>query len=696
MKKWILFFGILLWPVSAFALPPLIVGPGEDVSGGTVPYGWEQNVEGTVRNFDVSGTQNILTGGKAYNSYIYSYAAQKVMQGGYAYGTQISQYGFQDVYGVAENTNVGNYASMNVKSGGLSKNATLRGANMFVLAGGTAEGTNLNISNMYVDGTSSGTVINRRGQEVVKQGGQSTGTTINTSGTQIVEEGGLAEDVSIRGGTQEIYGEAKNVNIYDGYLYVYSSADTVNGQGGRIDVFGNAEVKNLTVDGVQAVLDEGSRLTGNTLLTGRGDINLWGSSSIENLQMEDGTVNLVAGGYKTLQISELDGAGNFYINSSVSEGVNDKIIVQGGSGVYGIAIRDYSPDEVFAQDTVVVETQDPNQKFYLIGGAVDVGAFRYNLIQQGNNWVLDKSPIVSDSAIVAKNTFSSISSILYTHMQNLNGRIGDVRFDKKSGFWARGWGRELKLDFRDATSADIDVAGTQVGYDFDLPTSFFRRWLVGVYGGYSVSRQKFDREGNADGRTYGLGLYSTVVSRGGSYFDVIASYYHHNQKLKSHLPDGADVRGKYDTDGWSLSVEGGKRFTLADNWFLEPQLQVTYMDFGDIFYRTNFNTPVRGYDGGSILGRAGLMLGRKFEDTLKFPFELYVKADVLHEFSGNNRVKVADYEFKEDMLNTFYRLSVGGTAEINERSDIYFSLGTAFGDRVRLPVDAALGIRIEF
>ena len=274
MKKRILFFGILLWPVSAFALPPLIVGPGEDVSGGTVPYGWEQNVEGTVRNFDVSGTQNILTGGKAYNSYIYSYAAQKVMQGGYAYGTQISQYGFQDVYGVAENTNVGNYASMNVKSGGLSKNATLRGANMFVLAGGTAEGTNLNISNMYVDGTSSGTVINRRGQEVVKQGGQSTGTTINTSGTQIVEEGGLAEDVSIRGGTQEIYGEAKNVNIYDGYLYVYSSADTVNGQGGRIDVFGNAEVKNLTVDGVQAVLDEGSRLTGNTLLTGRGGINL--------------------------------------------------------------------------------------------------------------------------------------------------------------------------------------------------------------------------------------------------------------------------------------------------------------------------------------------------------------------------------------------------------------------------------------
>lgn len=318
MKKRILFLGSLLWPVSAIALPPLVVGPGEDVSGGMVPYGWEQNVEGTVRDFDVSGTQNILAGGKAYNSYVYSYAAQKVMQGGYAYGTKISQYGFQEVYGVAENTNVGNYASMSVKSGGVSKNAALRGANMFVLSGGTAEGTNLSISNMYVDGTSSGTVINRRGQEIVKQGGQSTGTTINASGKQIVEEGGSAEDVSIRGGMQEIYGKAKNVNVYDGYLYVYSSADTVNGLGGRVDVFSNAEVKNLTIDGAQAVLDEGSRLTGNTRLTDRGAINLWGRSSIENLQMEDGTVNLVAVGYKTLQIGELNGAGNFYINSSVS------------------------------------------------------------------------------------------------------------------------------------------------------------------------------------------------------------------------------------------------------------------------------------------------------------------------------------------------------------------------------------------
>lgn len=695
MKKFLVFAFGSLFPCYAVALPPIVVGPDEDITNGTVPSGFTQNVEGIVRNFDVSGTQNILSGGKAYNTYIYPYAVQNVMNGGYAYGTQVSQRAYQDVYGIADNTILNTYASMNVQNGGVSNNATANNANVYVLAGGEATTTTLNASKMYVDGNTSGTVINRRGQEIVKNGGQSVNAVINSSGTQIVQSGGISDGAIINGGTQEVYGLAKNVTMNGGSQYVYGTASGVDGIGGLIDVFDGGIIQNLSVNGAQVVLEEGSKLTGNTLLSAQGDINLWGNSSIENLNMTNGVVNLAPGGaYKTLQIENLNGTGNFYINSRVSDGINDKIIVQNGSGNYGIAIRDYSPDDVFANDTVVVEAQNPNQKFYLIGGAVDVGAFRYNLIQQGNDWLLDKSPIVSDSATVAKNTFSSISTILYTHMQNLNTRIGDVRFDKKSGFWSRGWGRKLKLDFKDNSTANIDVAGVQIGYDKDLQLNNLYRWLIGVYGGYSVSEQKFDRDGQSDGNTYSLGAYSTVVFQDGIYMDLILSYYRHSQKLHSYLPDGADVIGKYNTDGWSLSVENGKRFELPNNWFLEPQVQVTYMDFENIKYRTNFNTLVRGYDGGSVLGRAGLTLGRKFEETLSFPFEIYTKTEILHEFSGNNKVKIADFEYKEDMLNTFYRLSIGGMAALGESSDMYFNLGTIWGDKVKLPIDVSLGVRV--
>ena len=44
------------------------------------------------------------------------------------------------------------------------------------------------------------------------------------------------------------------------------------------------------------------------------------------------------------------------------------------------------------------------------------------------------------------------------------------------------------------------------------------------------------------------------------------------------------------------SAEIGQRFLLQDSWFIEPQLQATYMWLDDVSYRTTYNTLIKGED----------------------------------------------------------------------------------------------------
>ena len=53
-----------------------IIEAGDDVSGGDVNTVVTQEVYGTTRNFTVSGVQQVMSGGKTYNSNIYSYGRQ--------------------------------------------------------------------------------------------------------------------------------------------------------------------------------------------------------------------------------------------------------------------------------------------------------------------------------------------------------------------------------------------------------------------------------------------------------------------------------------------------------------------------------------------------------------------------------------------------------------------------------------------
>ena len=722
------FYSFLLLGTSTLAWADIPAGTTEN--GGSVARGNVQNVYGTAIDFSVNGTQNIMSGGRSEYTALYSSGRQVVNSGGYALATQVNNNAMQTVLGKAEQTLI-NYGQQVVENGGEALSSTLKYGTMIVQAGGFAQGTNVSyrgIETIY--GQDSGSTINSRGTQNVMDGGQALNTTINSGGNQYVYAGGLSSGTIINGGYQLIEGQAQNTVMYDGSQVVDGgtlSGAVVNGYGGLsfssggkgnnltlndegsimafsgtsisdvtvnsgyLLIEGQAEINNLTQLGGSTLLEDGAVVSGITKLSG-GEFKVQGANTIPNLELNDARVDLINDNqYAKLTVGNLSGQGKFYLNSQAAVSQSDELIVQGGSGKFGIAMVDSSYEEIFPQNIPIVDVEGGNAEFYLLGGAVDVGAYQYDLHHIGDQWVLEKTSRLTETAILTKNTYSAINSVFLTQMETMNNRFDDLHLYKDSGFWIKtGW-RTLKLNFKDSTESDADVTTIQAGYDMKVKQDFVNTMVVGFSAGFSDSLQKFDRSGKARGDTLNVGLYSSFMTKEKYFLDLMTHYYWHSQKLKSFLPHGDDIDGKYDVKGWSVGAEAGKRIEFDNGWFAEPHLKLKYIDLGSMEYRTTLNTRIKGKGATSWEGRMGAVAGYSWDDK-----EVYVEFNLVEEFDGKSKIDVAGETLHEDISDTMYELETGFKFQPRENLYSYVSIATQLGDKIEVPIDVSLGLRYEF
>ena len=634
------------------------VPAGEVWSGTMVDSPVTQNVLGTTNNVMVLGQQIVKSGGVTNGSNLYSYSAQTVESGGVSNGTNIQYRAFQKVYGEARNTAVS-------------------GGSITVYSGGKAFDTMINSGSQVVYGTDSNATVASGARQVVKSSGVASGTKIY--GQQDVD--GTAENTILYGGTQVINENAvfKGGTNNGGSLYIYDYAD----------------VSDLTVNGGETVIYPNVDLKGKTALNNSG-LLFYDNAVIDDLSMNNGVVEMFSLGQGELTMNNLSGQGTFKLVSNFSGGYNDKLIVNNGSGTFGLTVVDYSLDETLPDQVHLVEQNGGSEQFYLTGGAMDAGAFEYELVHSGDEWRLQRTTNNTDTSILAKNTFSSLNSIFYAHLRNLNTRLGETHFTHTKGLWVRGIGRKVELNYKDDTESDIDISGVQAGFDLDLNQSLVDSWSVGISTAVTSADQEFDRLGKGDGKTNSVSLYSTMVNADKQYLDLAGTYYHHRQKLVTYMPSALPVFGKYNLDGWSVSAEAGQRFDFQDGWFAEPQLQATYMWLDDVTYRTNYHTKISGKNQDSLLARIGVMGGKHFSETLSFPFTVFAKAGVLREFRNKSDVTVANYTFDEDLEGTMVELGVGLSADVNENNSLYLNVSTYMGDEIDVPLDLNFGFRHNF
>lgn len=565
-----------------------------------------------------------------------------------------------------------------------------------VPAGSTENGGSIgerDRQNVY--GTANNVTVS--GMQEIFSGGAANGSVINLNGNQFIRNGGLAANSVISGGGMTVLGgTADNPVLYDGLVDLdYGTVNNITMHGGVFLIYAGGAANGLSADGGKAYLYDRGYLNGDVELK-NSSLSIVGNNTLDNLVMDNAQVSFMSffNTPITVRIGSLQGNGRFDIRTNFSAGQNDVLDIARGSGRFGLAVADYSSGSRFPdQIDLLPKTPQNQESFYLVGGAMDIGAHQYVLAESADRWYLQRTYDYTDTAVIAKDTYATLNSIFYAHLQNIYARLGEFRMKPKSGMWARGLGRRLKFDLSEDSKTDIDVYGVQFGADYAVGLEHLKYAKIGISGGYTNTNQKFERAGKGSGDTYSVSLYSTLLSRNNSYLDMVAAYYWHQQHLNSRVPSGLPVRSKYHLNAYSLSAETGHRFELGRGCFAEPQAQLYYMDVDDMNYRTSLNTPVKGENQNSVLGRIGLVLGKNWQEKA----EVYVSASVLHELDGKSNITVADKRFDESIDGTFVKLVAGADVRLAENFDMYASIGTMFGDSsIKMPVDGSLGLRWQF
>ena len=892
MKKLGLSLAFSLTPMSAMAAA-IVVDAGTTVDGGLINPVQTQQVYGTANNFSIYGNQQVMSGGVANNSNVFSGGQQNISSGGTAHNTNIQASAVQYVYGVANSTNIASQGSSTVNRGGVVNETTINGGTLSVLSGGKALGTILQSGTESVSGTDVGSVINGGVQQVNRNGtvqntqinggeqkvlvrGTATGSIISggvqnvygdslsseikdngvmnvyssgyaentlmsggemnvlsggfSSGAQIsggvetvygfdingtvnggiqkVEADGQAEDTVIQGsGVQQILsggygfnanikdggiqiaeqggyayrsnvydggvlnalGEAYEVTVYDGgvlnvengglaadtqinggaltihqggtsqntilasgaeNVYGTSNATQINGgvqnvygvanssvvaSGGEQRVYGDVQSTQVNQSGILTVLSGGNaqnaQLTSGTLnlysggtLSGKisaveSVINVYGDNDIANLELDKSLVTMVKGGdYGTLNIENLNGTGIFNISTDLSANQSDTINVQNGDGEFGLWINDYSMDEAPDKYKIIDESTVAHENFYLIGGAVDVGAYQYKLVQEGNDWYLENTEKLNDTTYIAKNTYSTLSSLFYAHLSPVYSRIFEKHKKDRhaGGLWTKAIGRRIEQNFKDGTSSQTDVYGGNIGFDHEVLQDDDYQVRLGVYTSYSHSKQEYNHLGKAEGNTQSYGVYSSLTTKENWFVDVLGAYFTHRQSVNSYTPAGDLVTGKYDTYGWQTTLTAGKRFEFDNDWYLEPHVGVGYMWVNGVRYRTNFNTLIEGSSQDNVKGSVGVNGGKVYQLSEKAKMEVFGKFSLIHDWKSESKVWVADYLMEEDMSSLHYKLGAGVKGSWNENQSAFVEISTHLGSNLDIPYEITLGYQYEF
>ena len=732
MKKYIILSLALAFSSEAQAITQTVAA-GDEVNGGDVNSIVTQLVYGTTRNMTVSGVQDIMSGGKSYNSTVYN--QQIVETGGTSYNTYIWSSATQRVSGEAYSSTVSSRGSISVNTGGYVEGTTINGGVLTVASGATASGT-IQKSGVYnVSGTDENATISGGTQEIlsggsssganitggtqqVDAGAQSTSATISGNGRQkvygtilnntinsgartTVYSGGSAENTQINGGTLEINsgGSSSNSIINSGRENVYGTATGSIINGGTQTIYSGGEAINTQIKngGILSVRDGGA-LSGTTTLTDS-TINIGGSIQIPSLVATNSNININSSyDYSSVVFDNLSGSGTINMSSSLSDDISDTLSINSGSGTFGLVINDYSPSGNIPNNFKIISESGATDNFYLIGGAVDVGAFEYKLVKNGNDWYLARTDNVTDSSVIAKDTYSSLYSLFYTHLSPVYNHVRSRRnhANVDNGLWVKGLGQKLKLDYNDESYSQIEIYGTEMGYDKEIWRGGGKYLSLGAYGGYTSSRQKYDRMGSGNADTKVLGLYSVLNTDDDWFADFVGSYFWHTQKIRSYTPVGEPVNGKYNTTSWQVSANVGKRLKFEESWFIEPSVGVNYMRIKGISYRTNFNTLVESDDENYLSARADLVAGKSFSFDNGNYLDIYGRFAVIDDMDGKNTVSVADYAFTEDMSSVRYQIGAGINANWDEQGSGYLDISTQPGSKVQLPWEINLGLQYRF
>ena len=551
----------------------------------------------------------------------------------------------------------------------------------------------------------------------------------------IVPDAVLSEITLSENGSHEIYGNIKshgNTSIKIGGKgnKISSSSDNeplkvTATKGGKIDI--------SLVDGIlTGIVDDGRAADANA---NGGTINLnldngtWktqGKSFVTSIDLRNNGNIIFTEEGTSVDIKNLSGDGNGTFGMTVnainkSEG-NMLYVQESNGGIYNVSLQNSNLEDIKIGEKIRFATIGNNTKTNNLGfkvldikerGIRDINfkvekeefdendseneiynggqtssdkkpgnGYVVDNYQDGENWYLTRnsSGNINDiGTAIMEAAKSNYANAVY--MDNLNKRLGDMSFaDGESGLWVRMRNDKVGED----NHYKLHNYMTQIGYDksYSMENGIEHRGIAFEYGKGDMKYKEL--KGNTDTDKYILTLYKTKVRDNKVYTDyTLRGGAISNDFTVYGRETGAKVTGKYKNMVLGAGTEVGKRYELDKNWYIEPQAQLQYTYINSTDYTTNQMTKVDLDEIHSLIGRAGIKLGHDSYKGNKKDNTVYVKADINHEFLGEQNVKAKDETGRLDKTyknnETWVEIGIGASKKITPDLNVYADVEKQLG-----------------
>ena len=270
------------------------------------------------------------------------------------------------------------------------------------------------------------------------------------------------------------------------------------------------------------------------------------------------------------------------------------------------------------------------------------------------------------------------------YMDRLNKRLGEARYinaEENEGMWVRI--RHDRIGKTDAYRSQNTMY--ELGYDVKQECDNGER-RVGFAVDYMHGDTGYsDVAGKGELDRYGLWLYDTWMGDKGHYVDYVAKWGHLDNDFEVYtMSEGKKVTGDYSNNVFSVSAEYGRKKDIGSDWYFEPQAQLQLARVTGADYTTSQGTKVSVDGINSLIGRAGFRIGKDFGEQKQST--VYIKADVLHEFLGDQDVSVMDDTTNGRYVGigyenegTWYDVGFGFATQTGKNSYAFMDFEKSFG-----------------
>lgn len=440
---------------------------------------------------------------------------------------------------------------------------------------------------------------------------------------------------------------------------------------------------------------------------------------------------------KTFTVNDVDddfsGANGttFRIGSNIEAGWSDKIVLNGKAGITGTdqyyiqivadpSIKSADATIDLASKKIVVAQIDgtnltkDNTNFTgktYEGAEIDAGLTIIDLTPElkyddaSSGWIIDKMKVgkgssgEKGSALVmaeagAANSMN-IASAWRGENNDLLRRMGDLRGSSdEAGAWVRMYGGENKVSRGQSTN--MTYKAVQGGYDKATTLKNGR-----LFTGFAVSHLDGDASGSGidgDINSTMFGLYGSYAGNRGHFADLIVKYGRVNSDFNTDK-NGNSYDSDYGSNGFSITTEYGYRQNLKDDFYIEPQAELTYSHIGSSDYTMSLN----GKEGAavyndafkSLIGRVGFTLGRQQEAG-----NIYAKLSLAHEFQGDIATQASYGDVTRNYTtggsDTWVEYGIGFNNKLSKGTNLYGEIERTTGSIVKTKWRANLGLRYSF